>query len=142
MTRAFSSKPLERSRLWLPHNIPRSLETGVRRKEYNRRTDERTPFTKVKFCLFSATDTVMPHQNIEMNQQDIKEVESSSTHVDVSKGNNASGFAIHTQQERTAEEKNIERRLLWKVDLTILPALSLVYFLASMVSNGHPPFLA
>lgn len=70
---------------------------------------------------------------MEMNQQDIGEVEPPSAHADDPKAN-TNGFAIHAEQERTAEEEKIERKLLWKVDLMILPVLSLVYFLASMVS--------
>lgn len=34
----------------------------------------------------------------------------------------------------TAEERQRERKVKWKIDLLILPLLSTVYFLASMVS--------
>lgn len=38
----------------------------------------------------------------------------------------------------TTEERQRERRVKWKIDLLILPLLSTVYFLASMVSRLEP----
>lgn len=51
-------------------------------------------------------------------------------------GENGNGITMHEEVELSPEEKRAERKLLWKLDLTLLPLLSLMYFLASMVS--HP----
>lgn len=40
-----------------------------------------------------------------------------------------------SSSEQDEENKRIECRLKWKLDLFILPTLSLVYFLASMVGS-------
>lgn len=46
------------------------------------------------------------------------------------------GLLIHEQVQLSPHEMRAERRLVWKIDLIILPLLSLMYFLASMV--GFP----
>ncbi len=46
-----------------------------------------------------------------------------------------------TPEEREAERR-LERRLLWKIDLVILPLLALTYFLSSMASHGSSMTLA
>ncbi len=51
-------------------------------------------------------------------------------------GKDGNGIKMHEEVELSPEEKRAERKLLWKLDLTLLPLLSLMYFLASMVS--HP----
>ncbi len=45
-----------------------------------------------------------------------------------------SGFAEHQEVPKTPEEIREDRRLLWKIDLIILPLVSVMYFLASLVS--------
>jgi hypothetical protein len=47
----------------------------------------------------------------------------------------SSGFAIHEETERTVEEKKIEKRLVLKLDMILMPFLGTIYFLASMVSR-------
>lgn len=49
----------------------------------------------------------------------------------------SNGLKMHEAVELSPEEKRAERRLVWKIDLIVLPLLSLMYFLASMVSD-HP----
>jgi hypothetical protein len=44
------------------------------------------------------------------------------------------GLLMHEQVQLSEDEMRAERRLVWKADLLILPLLSLMYFLASMVS--------
>ena len=44
------------------------------------------------------------------------------------------GLLMHEQVQLSQDEMRAERRLVWKADLLILPLLSLMYFLASMVS--------
>ncbi|PYI11228.1 putative pantothenate transporter [Aspergillus sclerotiicarbonarius CBS 121057] len=50
------------------------------------------------------------------------------------------GFAVHDTITRTPEEAKIERKLVLKIDLLILPVLAIIYFLAAMdrgdVSNA------
>ena len=72
-----------------------------------------------------------------MDDREIKVAETQSVHVDDLKPA-TNGFAIHAEQERTPEEKKIEKRLLLKIDFLILPVLALVYFLASMVNIEQP----
>lgn len=51
-------------------------------------------------------------------------------------GSNVSSTGIDNEvltPEEQAAEAELERRLKWKMDLTILPMLSLAYFLSSMV---------
>lgn len=44
--------------------------------------------------------------------------------------------AYHAEQAKTPEEVQSEKRFVRKIDLWILPLLSLMYFLASLVSKG------
>ncbi|KAJ5689740.1 pantothenate transporter [Penicillium macrosclerotiorum] len=46
------------------------------------------------------------------------------------------GFGIHNAPPKTLSEKQIEKRLLWKIDCLILPTLAVIYFLAAMVDRG------
>lgn len=87
--------------------------------------------------LSKMSGTITPADNIEMTAQDTKMSEPSSIHVD-EVGIKGNGFAIHTERQRTVEEKRAEKRLLLKIDFTILPLLALVYFLASMASSIPP----
>lgn len=43
--------------------------------------------------------------------------------------------AFHAEQPKTPEELKAERRFVRKIDLWILPLLSVMYFLASLVST-------
>lgn len=45
------------------------------------------------------------------------------------------GLKMHAVVDLSPEAKAAERRLVWKQDLFILPLLSLMYFLASMVCS-------
>jgi hypothetical protein len=45
-----------------------------------------------------------------------------------------SGLAAHEGQEKTSDQLKEERRFRIKIDFTILPLLSVIYFLASLVS--------
>jgi hypothetical protein len=45
-------------------------------------------------------------------------------------------FSIQEGPPTIQEVTEAERRFLWKVDLIILPLVALMYFLASMVSQG------
>lgn len=49
-------------------------------------------------------------------------------------GPDGNGIKMHEEVELSPEEKRAERKLVWKLDLILLPLLSLMYFLASMVS--------
>lgn len=44
-----------------------------------------------------------------------------------------SGLLMHEDVQLSPDEKRAERRLVWKIDLIILPLLSLMYFLAALV---------
>lgn len=44
------------------------------------------------------------------------------------------GLASHKKRPKSSDERKEERRFLRKIDLTILPLLGIVYFLASMAS--------
>ena len=58
-----------------------------------------------------------------------------------------SGLTPHLETTKTAEEIRAEKRVVMKIDLMILPLLSLSLFLASLVSDvvkrwylsNHPP---
>ena len=43
------------------------------------------------------------------------------------------GLNDHVGLQQTPEEAKAERRFVWKIDLIILPIISVVYFLAQMV---------
>lgn len=43
------------------------------------------------------------------------------------------GLLMHEDVQLSPEETRAERRLVWKIDLIILPLLSLMYFLAALV---------
>ncbi len=50
-----------------------------------------------------------------------------------------SGIAMHMEASRTAEEKKAEKRFVLKVDMVILPLITSLYLLASMVCNPPQP---
>lgn len=52
------------------------------------------------------------------------------------------GLLMHEEVQLSQDEIRAERRLVWKIDLIILPLLSLMYFLASMVGRSHTMFLS
>ncbi|PWY68991.1 putative pantothenate transporter [Aspergillus sclerotioniger CBS 115572] len=59
-----------------------------------------------------------------------EEKPSTNTIEDITSTKN--GFAIHDTITRTPEEAKVERKLVLKIDLLILPVLAIIYFLAAM----------
>jgi hypothetical protein len=73
-------------------------------------------------------------QSGELDSPTKGEAEIRATHVEQANVDGANnGFAKHEEADLTLEEKQEERRFLWKADLVILPLLACMYFLASMV---------
>jgi hypothetical protein len=62
---------------------------------------------------------------------DISAKEHTTHEEDVARKPN--GLLMHEQVQLSQDEIRAERHLVWKADLLILPLLSLMYFLASMV---------
>ena len=65
-----------------------------------------------------------------------EEKPSTNTIEDITTSKN--GFAIHDTLTRTPEEAKVERKLVLKIDLLILPVLAIIYFLAAMVIPPPP----
>lgn len=69
------------------------------------------------------------------SQSDIKHLDGNAESVeDVAKMSN--GLTTHEETVLTPEERMAEKKFIRKVDLTILPLITIMYFLASLVSNG------
>lgn len=62
------------------------------------------------------------------------EISAKHTNYEEDVARKPNGLLMHEQVQLSQDEMRAERRLVWKADLLILPLLSLMYFLASMVS--------
>lgn len=78
-----------------------------------------------------ATEAATPQGRVEHPSKDVIEL---SRHVEqCADEKTTNGLQQYATQTKTPQELKEERRFVWKIDLILLPLLSTMFFLASLV---------